>query len=372
MEQERKVLVYGGGGYTGKLIAECLARRGMPFYFAGRTRARLEAALEVVKQRRGGPVDAQIVTASNSVEELLPLFSKVDVVINVAGPFMQVAWPVVEAALAANCHYLDTTGEQDWVIAIAEKFGQAFADRNLLLCPANSYMWAAGALAAEVVLETAGVDSIDLLYQIDNGLPSEASTKSFLRMVCNDVSQHYLDQGEYKAWPNDKAYDVHVPYRAAKTRALPWGGACEPVWFKSDPRVRNCKVLTAPGEHLIDPILSAIQAFNEHAAHLPQAEKEAWTNAVGDQMATGEPPKDNLDVQRSVIVCGGQGRQVTTQFVMNLSAPYSWTGEIGAEAAQRLLNGQLKQAGFQSAAKAFGHRELLGVFHKLGYCNLPH
>ena len=172
MTQERKVLIYGGSGYTGKLIAECLAQRGIPFYFAGRTRARLEAALEVVRQRHGGPVDAEIVVASNTVDELVPLFSKVDVVINVAGPFMQVAWPVVEAALAANCHYLDTTGEQDWVIAIADKFGQAFAAKGLLLCPANSYMWAAGALAAEVVLETKGVDSIDLLYQIDNGLPS--------------------------------------------------------------------------------------------------------------------------------------------------------------------------------------------------------
>ena len=272
MTQQRKVLIYGASGYTGKLIAECLAQRGIPFYFAGRSRARLESALEVVRQRHGGPVDAEIVVAGNTVEELVPLFSKVDVVINVAGPFMQVAWPVVEAALAAGCHYLDTTGEQDWVIAIADKFGQAFADKGLLLCPANSYMWAAGALAAEVVLETAGVDSIDLLYQIDNGLPSEASTKSFLRMVCNDVSQYYLEQGEYKAWPNDKAYEVHVPYRATTMRALPWGGACEPVWFKHDPRVRNCRVLTAIGEHLIDPILGAVQAFNQQAAQLPQAQ----------------------------------------------------------------------------------------------------
>ncbi|MCJ7815679.1 MAG: DUF5938 domain-containing protein, partial [Xanthomonadales bacterium] len=76
-------------------------------------------------------------------------------------------------------------------------------------------------------------------------------------------------------------------------------------------------------------------------------------------------------VQRSVIVCNGQGRQVTTQFVLNMSAPYTWTGDICAEAAERLLNGQLKNVGFQSAAKAFGHRELLEVFHRGGFCNLP-
>jgi hypothetical protein len=371
MSQQPEVLIYGASGYTGKLVAEYLATRNIPFYMAGRNLGRLQAALEVVQQRVGGPVAGHIVTANNSVEELLPLLKNVKVLINVAGPFMQLAWPVVEAALQAGCHYLDTTGEQDWTIAVAAQYGQAFADRGLLLSPANSYMWAAGALAAEVVLETAGIDSLDILYQIDNGLPSEASTKSFLRMACNNVSQYYLEQFEYRVWPNDVAYEVHVPHRAAKLRALPWGGACEPVWFKHDPRVRNCRVLTAIGEHLVDGVLQAISAFNEQAAHLPQAEKEAWTNAVGAQMMDHEPPKDDLDVQRSVIVCNGQGRQVTAQCIFNLSAPYSWTGDLCAEATQRLLNGQLLKSGFQSAAQAFGHRQLISEFHRRGYCSLP-
>ncbi|PRA72997.1 saccharopine dehydrogenase [Pseudomonas sp. MYb187] len=369
MSAARKVLIYGASGYTGKLIAESLARRNIPFFMAGRTRARLEAALAVVEERHGQAVDAEIVTADNTVEALLPLFADVDVVINVAGPFMQIGWPVVEACLEAGCHYLDTTGEQDWTAAIGEKFGPAFAAKGLLLCPANSFMWAAGALAAEVVLENPEVDSLDICYQIDNGLPSEASTKSFLRMVCNDVSQYYLEQNEYKAWPNDVAYQVAMPYRNAMLSAHPWGGACEPVWFKNDPRVRNCKVLTAVGEHMIGPVIQAIKAFNAAAPGMNQEQREAFTNAMGDQMDSGEPPKDSVDVQRGVIVCLGQGRQVTTSYVMNLSAAYTWTGEICAEAAQRLLDGQLKNNGFQSSAKAFGHRELIQRFHELGYCS---
>jgi hypothetical protein len=365
----RRVLVYGGNGYTGKLVAESLAARQIPFYFAGRTRAKLETALDVVKKRFGGPVDAEIVTANNTVAELLPLFRKVDIVINVAGPFMQVAWPVVEAALEAGCHYLDTTGEQDWVAAIGAKFGAAFAAKQRLLAPATSFMWASGALAAEVVLENPEVDSLDILYQIDNGLPSEASTRSFLRMICNDTSQYYLEQKQYKAWPNAVTYDVFVPYRNAKLRAHPWGGACEPVWFKDDPRVRNCKVLTAIGEHLIDGIVQAIHAFNAAAPGLNQEQREGLTNQIADQISTGEPPKDDLDVQRGVIVVHGQGRRVTTSYVMNLSAAYTWTGEICAEGAQRIMKGQLKKVGFQSAAKAFGHRELITTFHQLGFCS---
>lgn len=369
MSNERRVLIYGANGYTGKLVAESLAKRNMPFYFAGRTRAKLETALAVVKERHDGLVDAEIVTASNNPEELRPLFEKVDVVINVSGPFMQIGWPIVETALEMNCHYLDTTGEQDWTAAINQKYGQAFADKGLLLCPACSYMWSAGALAAEVVLETEGIDSLDICYQIDHGLPSEASTKSFLRMVCNDVSQYYLELNELKVWPNDVKQLVSMPHRNAILGAHPWGGACEPLWFKDDPRVRNCKVLTAIGEHLIDPVIDVIKAFNEVAPGLSQQEREEWTNQMGSQMDTGEPQKDDVDVQRSVVVCYGQGQQVTTQYVMNLSAPYSWTGEMCAEGAQRLLSNQLKHTGFQSAAKAFGHRELISTFHELGYCS---
>ncbi|NNK32180.1 MAG: saccharopine dehydrogenase [Xanthomonadales bacterium] len=369
MSDTPRVLVYGASGYTGKLVAESLARRNIPFVFAGRTRKRLEDALKIVEERVGRGLDAEIATAGNTVEELLPLLQDIDVMINVAGPFMQVSWPMVEACLQAGVHYLDTTGEQDWVLAIREKYGQAFADKGLLLNPANSYMWAAGAIAAEVVLETEGVDSLDILYQIDHGLPSEASTKSFLRMVCND--QFYLELNELKPWPHDLIAEVALPHRSQVLRALPWGGACEPVWYLDDPRVRNCKVLTAIGEHIVDGVAQVIAAFNAQARDLPQEQKEAWTNAAGDQMDTGEPPKDDLDVQRSVIVCNGQGRRVTNRFVMNLSAPYTWTGEVCAEAAQRLLNGQLKRAGFQSAARAFGHRELLEAFHPDDFCNLP-
>lgn len=53
MPTERKVLIYGANGYTGKLVAESLARRRIPFRFAGRRRDRLEAALAIVRDRLG-------------------------------------------------------------------------------------------------------------------------------------------------------------------------------------------------------------------------------------------------------------------------------------------------------------------------------
>ena len=83
MSDSPRVLIYGASGYTGKLIAECMALRNMPFYFVGRSKEKLEASLAIVEERLGRKAPATIVQAANTREELLPLFNKVEVVINV-------------------------------------------------------------------------------------------------------------------------------------------------------------------------------------------------------------------------------------------------------------------------------------------------
>ena len=156
----------GASGYTGKLIAWKLATRGIPFIAAGRNRQRLEAEMAKVPELRGH--DYQCVAVAHERQALAELFSGAKVVINVTGPFMQIGRPVVEAALDAGCHYFDTTGETDWMSLLKAEFGPRFAAADLALAPANSYMWAEGNLAAEIALETNGIDTLDIVYLADS------------------------------------------------------------------------------------------------------------------------------------------------------------------------------------------------------------
>ena len=82
MSNEYKVLIYGGNGYTGKLVAESLAQRHIPFYFAGRNMERLEEALSIVEERHGSPVNAKAVVVIHCTKELITLFENVDIIIN--------------------------------------------------------------------------------------------------------------------------------------------------------------------------------------------------------------------------------------------------------------------------------------------------
>src|ERR1700750_941521 len=108
------VIVYGASGYTGRLICEYLREFNIPFTAAGRDKVRIAEALDKVPGI--DTVEHEIVEVAHDVEPLTELFGGASVVCNTVGPFAPYRRDVVEACLNPGCHYLDTTGEQDWLI----------------------------------------------------------------------------------------------------------------------------------------------------------------------------------------------------------------------------------------------------------------
>src|SRR5260221_6732349 len=277
MSKTPQVIVYGASGYTGKLTAWKLAERGIPFIAAGRNAERLQMELNKVPELKGA--DYKCVEVAHDRKALAGLFAGKKVVINIVGPFMQLGQPVVEACLDAGCHYFDTTGEMDWVQLLKTEFGAKFKAKDLALCPANSYMWAEGNIAAEIALETPGIDTLDIVYLGDSPV-SEASTASFLRMCTNP--QYYLANKQLVMWPYATDYTVTVPGEVKTFNALPWSGGREPLWYHDDPRVRNCRVLVSfRNQQLFGAVFGLLQKFEAECRPVPQAEREATNNAWG-------------------------------------------------------------------------------------------
>lgn len=363
MSNGYQVVVYGASGYTGKLIAWKLATRGIPFIAAGRNRQRLEAEMAKVPELRGH--DYQCVAVAHERQALAELFSGAKVVINVTGPFMQIGRPVVEATLDARCHYFDTTGETDWMSLLKAEFGPRFAAADLALAPANSYMWAEGNLAAEIALETNGIDTLDIVYLADSQV-SVASTLSFMRMCTKP--QHYLLNRALVPWPQATAFPVQIPGEHQPFQALPWSGGGEPIWYDGDARVRNVKVLVSfRNQEAFGAVLGLLKQFEAEARHLPPAEQEAWTNRMGGAITQVEPPREDPDVNRAILSCHGRGNTNSVSVILRGNSPYAQTGVIAAEAARRALLGQLKGVGFISPARLFGARSLLAVLADEGY-----
>src|SRR6266516_1615073 len=121
MSSTKPVVVYGASGYTGRLVCEYLREFNLPFVAAGRDAARVQAVMDRVPGIE--TANYEVAEVEHTVEGLTDLFTGAQVVCNMVGPFAKYGHEVVEACIAADCHYLDTTGEQDWMIACDEGYG---------------------------------------------------------------------------------------------------------------------------------------------------------------------------------------------------------------------------------------------------------
>lgn len=361
MKTNPPVVVYGASGYTGKLIVERLTDAGIPFIAAGRDRKRLEQALQALPNAR--EVQATVAAVQHDTLALAKLFEGARVVVNVVGPFGQLGRQVADASFAARCHYVDTTGETDWIRTLRDEYGTKFAAEKLTLCPALAYMWAAGQLAAELALERNDVDSLDIVYA-PGSAPTVASTLSFMRMVTR--TQYRLVNRTLDAWPPGASVLNSLPHTHEVMRSLPWGGGAEPIWYEHDPRVRNCRVTVAlQNAQMIDWLLNCAAEFEKVASSKSEAELEALTNSWGRAMAS-TPPREDLDANRSIISCRSRGAEVGREIVLHGAAPYEQTGVLITEGVRRLLGKGIKRVGFASPAEAFGHRELIAALARAG------
>lgn len=369
MATDKPVVVYGASGYTGRLICEYLREFNVPFVAAGRDKARIAEALAKVPGI--DTVDHEIVEVAHDVQPLTELFSGASVVCNTVGPFAEHGREVVEACLRAGCHYLDTTGEQDWLIDCDENFGRPMADKGLLLAPGIAQMYTTGEIAASICLETPGLDTLDILV-FWKGFPTIASTRTILVNAALSKA-HYLEQNAYVEWPADAGlYDVVVPGQHETGLALPWGGTSHPVWFRHDPRVANVKVLGGVfNRPLMQGVPQIVSAVVEQVKDLPRAEQYRVLAEQAAGVMNQMPPRENTRINTSLDSVHASGPLGRAHCVIHGNSNYKQTGLLQAYAAYSLLQQPPRRAGFASGCQAFGHRELLGVLRSFGLVMEP-
>jgi hypothetical protein len=155
----------------------------------------------------------EIVECVHMVDALVKVFKGAKVVCRTVGPFSNFGLTTVEAALKAGCHYLDTTGEQGYMRSVRERLGASFRQAGLLVSPSLAYMYTFAEIAAELALETPGVDAL------------ETGT---------------LARGPLVPFAPGTSANVVDPGLVQPVFSLPWGGTSLPVYFEHDPRVRSC------------------------------------------------------------------------------------------------------------------------------------
>jgi short subunit dehydrogenase-like uncharacterized protein len=369
-ESTKPVVVYGASGYTGRLICEYLREYNVPFVAAGRNAEKLKTSMETHVPGIE-TADYEIVEVTHDVESLTTLLSGASVVCNTVGPFSKYGPEVVEACLATGTHYLDTSGEQDWLITCDEKYGTDFAAAGLLLAPGTAQMYTTGEIAAELCLEKPGLDTLDIAV-FWGGSPTIASTLTILVNAALSGA-YYLEQNRYVAWdPEAGLQQVALPGQHELALALPWGGTSHPVWYRKDPRVANVKVLGGVfNKPLMMGVPQIVAAAVEATKDLPADEQYAALTATAAQVMSEMPPRENPRLNKSLDSVYASGPLGRAHCVIHGNSNYKQTGLLQAYAAYSLLQQPPRRTGFASACQAFGHRELLGVLSSFGLVREP-
>jgi short subunit dehydrogenase-like uncharacterized protein len=168
----RTVALLGATGYTGRLTAAELERRGIAHRVGGRSEERLA---EVPSSGDRHVVD---LTDPASLDAFL---DGVDVLVTCVGPFALHGWPAVEAAVRNGLPYVDSTGEPAFMAEVYRRHRGA----GPALVPACGFDYVPGDLGVAVAAEELGrrPEEVDVVYAMAGGAATRGTARSGLGAV---------------------------------------------------------------------------------------------------------------------------------------------------------------------------------------------
>lgn len=117
MEKTYDIVVYGASGFTGRLVAEYLAKQygagsGLRWAMAGRNAEKLAA----VREEIGAPTNTPLVIAdADDPDSIQAMVASTKVVLTTVGPYQLYGSDLVATCAKAGTDYVDLCGEPPWM-----------------------------------------------------------------------------------------------------------------------------------------------------------------------------------------------------------------------------------------------------------------
>ncbi|MBI1754176.1 MAG: saccharopine dehydrogenase NADP-binding domain-containing protein [Acidobacteria bacterium] len=166
----KAIAVYGATGHTGQFVVHEALRHGLPVVAIGRSLGRVNAAFASKVLPRAAGLDDPA-----SLEQA---FTGCALVINCAGPFLDTAAPVAQAALRAGCHYIDVTAEQASAQASFADLDAPARAANRVVIPAAGFYGGLADLLASALASAGNIDKITVAVALDRWWPTAGTRKT--------------------------------------------------------------------------------------------------------------------------------------------------------------------------------------------------
>jgi hypothetical protein len=321
----RAVTVFGAYGHTGRFVVAELHKRGWKTILSGRDAAKLnkvaadypESEARVASVDDDGSLDRAMADAS--------------AVINCAGPFIDTAIPVIEAALRSGIHYFDVAAEQAAVLAVFERFSRAAKEAGVVIAPAMAFYGGLGDLLATAAMgDWVVADEILVGVALDSWKPTRGTRLTGQR----NPGQHFV-------FSNGRLQRSDPPPPRTWKFPAPFGQQ-NVVGLSLAETITISRHLRAPQiyAYMNDAPVADIRNPDTPA---PAAADESGRSA---QTFLMEVIARKGDAERRA---AAHGRDI-----------YAVTAPIVVEAAHRAVNGLARTTGVVAAGEVFDARDFLG------------
>ena len=243
----KPVAVYGARGHTGQFVVRELERRGRSIVSIGRNPVPQSA------DRAGDGRNEWRCASCDDPDALDEALRGACAVINCAGPFLDTAPALIEAALRADIHYFDISAEQRSVRQSLATFDEEARARGTVVLPAMAfYGGLADLLAAQLTRGTECVERIEIGVALDHWHPTEGTRETGHR---NTARRLIVADGQLAPMPRPapvRAWTFPKPFGVQEVVAVPLS---EIVTINRHIAVRNvCSYMnSAPLRDLADP-----------------------------------------------------------------------------------------------------------------------
>ena len=358
------IAVYGATGYTGRLVARELRRRGLTATLCGRNGGRLRGLASDLAV--DWPVRA---AAVDDPAALRKAFRGADAVINCAGPFTYYGAPVIEAALDAGAHYCDTTGEQPYMRRVYEHVDAPARAAGRAVVPAVGFDYVPGDLAG--ALAASGAEPLRELvvaYAVTGFGATRGTMHSALEML-EGGDDEYVDGAlrpagraplrERFAFPEPIGDQVVARYPGGEVVTLPRHVRTQAV------RQRITARSFAPHRALT----AAVPALTVGFGALLRTPLRGPLDALIDRLPEG-PEEDARRASAFTIVAEAHGEDGRTgRVVVEGSDVYGLTAVIAVEVARRMSAEAFDRSGALAPAQAVDAEDFLSFLgeHGLSY-----
>lgn len=209
--REYDFIIYGASGVTAKRVIATISKYNVKVALSGRNTSK------ITFNPRNYPV---IQCSTENIDEIT---NKTLILLNCAGPYILCGESIVQSCIENNCHYIDITGETEYIKNVIEKYDEMAKQKNIY------------------ILQCAGFDSLPCDISFDL-----MKRKILSRIEKSGKSSNLNDQyNSIEIWNYLKARNFKINY--ATWESLIYGLS---AYFKKPKKIRKAKDRALPKKFL--------------------------------------------------------------------------------------------------------------------------